>query len=41
MPRIRSISTNEKNDKMIIGTFGCEIYELEAVGGTISEDVEF
>lgn len=32
MPRIRSIDVNKKGDKMLIGTFGSEIYEIFAVG---------
>jgi len=28
MPRIRSIDINKKENKMLIGTFGSEIYEF-------------
>ena len=30
MPRVRSICINANQDKMLVGTFGSEIYELEA-----------
>jgi len=36
MPRIRSICTDKKNSKILVGTFGSEIYELVAKGKVIN-----
>jgi microtubule-associated protein-like 6 len=37
MPRIRSICINKTNNKILVGTFGSEIYELVAKGSEIKE----
>lgn len=42
MPRIRSLCVSKDNKKILVGTFGSEIYELETSNGEeINKDSEF
>ena len=36
-PKIRSLDFNKEENMLLVGTFGCEIYELKA-GGEIGSD---
>ena len=39
MPRVRSICLSKDNKKLLVGTYGSEIYEIETKsGGEITPD---
>jgi microtubule-associated protein-like 6 len=38
---IRSLHLNENNSKLLVGTYGSEVYELVSNGGDITSSTEF